>query len=71
MSVDVHEQGVRVALSILEILDEVPVIARWAPTARLTVRGSTAVAPVLDRIDALPGTNSPNRGPSLSRTAQP
>ena len=65
MSVDVHEQGVRVALSILELLDEIPVTGRWGPTARLTVRGSTAAAPAspasLGRPDALTGSLSPGR----------
>jgi len=44
MSVDVHEYGVRVARSVFEVLDGVPVQERWSPTARLTPRGTTAPA---------------------------
>jgi len=45
MSLDVHEYGVRVACSILEIIDGAPVIERWAPAAQLVPRRTTA--PVL------------------------
>ena len=45
MRVDVHEYGVRVALSIFEILDGTPVTERWAPAARLVPRGTTAPPP--------------------------
>ena len=45
MSVDVHEYGVRVAQSIIEIIDGVPVTERWAPIARLVVRSTTGPAP--------------------------
>ena len=44
MSVDVHEYGVRVARSVFEILDGVPVIERRVPAAQLMVRGTTAPA---------------------------
>lgn len=44
MSVDVHEYGVRVARSVFEVLDGVPVKERWSPTARMTPRGTTAPA---------------------------
>lgn len=46
MSVDVHDYGVRVARSVLEILDGSPVAERWSPTARLVPRGTTGPAPV-------------------------
>jgi DNA-binding LacI/PurR family transcriptional regulator len=42
MSVDVHQYGVLVAESVLELIDGVPVAERWSPTARCVPRGSTA-----------------------------
>ncbi|HEY8721314.1 LacI family DNA-binding transcriptional regulator [Pengzhenrongella sp.] len=45
ISVDVHEFGVRVARSILELLDGAPVAERWSPSALLMPRGTTAAAP--------------------------
>ncbi|WP_051716831.1 LacI family DNA-binding transcriptional regulator [Streptomyces megasporus] len=42
MSVEVHQYGVLVAESVLELLDGVPVAERWSPTARCVPRGSTA-----------------------------
>ncbi|SFK47751.1 LacI family DNA-binding transcriptional regulator [Streptomyces pini] len=42
MSVDVHQYGVLVAESVLELVDGLPVAERWSPTARCVPRGSTA-----------------------------
>ncbi|GAA2435822.1 substrate-binding domain-containing protein [Streptomyces macrosporus] len=42
MSVDVHQYGVLVAESVLELIDGRPVAERWSPTARCVPRGSTA-----------------------------
>ncbi|MGY1453985.1 LacI family DNA-binding transcriptional regulator [Streptomyces sp. SS8] len=42
MSVDVHQYGVLVAESVLELADGLPVAERWSPTARCVPRGSTA-----------------------------
>ena len=42
MSVDVHQYGVLVAESVLELIDGVPVAERWSPAARCVPRGSTA-----------------------------
>ncbi|WP_344631886.1 substrate-binding domain-containing protein [Streptomyces glaucosporus] len=42
MSVDVHQYGVLVAESVLELVDGRPVAERWSPTARCVPRGSTA-----------------------------
>jgi len=44
MSVDVHEYGMRVARSVFDILDGVPVTERRVPAALLMVRGTTAPA---------------------------
>ncbi|MFD5824655.1 LacI family DNA-binding transcriptional regulator [Lentzea sp. NPDC060358] len=44
MSVDVHRFGVTVAESLLELVDGVPVVQRWSPTARCVPRGTTASA---------------------------
>ncbi|WP_049568377.1 LacI family DNA-binding transcriptional regulator [Streptomyces sp. SBT349] len=45
MSVDVHQFGVSVAESVMELIDGGPVVQRWSPAARFTPRGSTAPAP--------------------------
>ncbi|ONK09951.1 substrate-binding domain-containing protein [Streptomyces sp. MP131-18] len=45
MSVDVHQFGIFVAESVLELLDGGPVNRRWSPPARFTARGTTAPAP--------------------------
>ncbi|MFH0245384.1 LacI family DNA-binding transcriptional regulator [Streptomyces sp. HK10] len=42
MSVDVHQYGVLVAESVLELVDGLPVAERWSPTARCVPRSSTA-----------------------------
>ncbi|MFD9700371.1 LacI family DNA-binding transcriptional regulator [Lentzea sp. NPDC059081] len=42
MSVDVHQFGVLVAESLLELVDGVPVAERWSPVARYVPRGTTA-----------------------------
>ncbi len=42
MSVDVHRFGATVADSLLELVDGVPVVQRWSPTARYVPRGTTA-----------------------------
>ncbi|MDT7783606.1 MAG: hypothetical protein QOF58_2025 [Pseudonocardiales bacterium] len=44
MSVDVHQFGVSVAESVLELVDGVPVTPRWSPTAHYVPRGTTASA---------------------------
>ncbi|HUQ61152.1 LacI family DNA-binding transcriptional regulator [Lentzea sp.] len=41
MSVDVHQFGTTVADSLLELVDGVPVVQRWSPTARYVPRGTT------------------------------
>ena len=47
MSMDVHEYGVRVGSSVLEVIDGGPVVERWSPTSLLVQRGTTArVRPV-------------------------
>lgn len=45
MSVDVHQYGVSVAESVLELVDGGPVTERWSPPARFVARGTTAPAP--------------------------
>ncbi|MDT0344237.1 LacI family DNA-binding transcriptional regulator [Streptomyces litchfieldiae] len=45
MSVDVHQFGISVAESVLELIDGAPVVQRWSPPARFTSRGTTAPAP--------------------------
>lgn len=45
MSVDVHQFGVSVAESVLELIDGSPVTERWSPTATLVPRESTAAPP--------------------------
>ena len=42
MSVDVHQFGVTVAESVLELVDGAAVTERWSPTATLIPRGSSA-----------------------------
>ncbi|UED87710.1 LacI family DNA-binding transcriptional regulator [Streptomyces profundus] len=42
MSVDVHQFGVAVAESVLELIDGRPVTPRWSPAARFVPRGTTA-----------------------------
>ncbi|WP_067964331.1 LacI family DNA-binding transcriptional regulator [Nocardiopsis trehalosi] len=46
MSVDVHQYGVSVAESLIELIDGGPVAERWSPAARFVPRGSTAPSPV-------------------------
>jgi len=45
MSVDVHQFGVSVAESVLELIDGLPVTPRWSPTARYQPRGTTGPVP--------------------------
>ncbi|MEO3751988.1 substrate-binding domain-containing protein [Streptomyces sp. B6B3] len=45
MSVDVHQYGVSVAETVLELVDGRPVTLRMAPPARFVARGTTAPAP--------------------------
>ncbi len=45
MSVDVHQFGVSVAESVLELVDGGPVTERWSPTAHWVPRASTGPAP--------------------------
>ncbi|MEV1007380.1 substrate-binding domain-containing protein [Streptomyces sp. NPDC049881] len=42
---DVHDFGVSVALSVLELIDGVPVTPRWSPAVRFVPRGTTAPPP--------------------------
>ncbi|WP_410608317.1 LacI family DNA-binding transcriptional regulator [Amycolatopsis sp. lyj-109] len=42
MSVDVHQYGVSVAESVLELVDGGPVTERWSPAAKCVLRASTA-----------------------------
>ncbi|KAB8161158.1 LacI family transcriptional regulator [Streptomyces sp. 3MP-14] len=42
MSVDVHQFGVSVAESVLELIDGRPVTPRWSPAPRFVPRGTTA-----------------------------
>jgi DNA-binding LacI/PurR family transcriptional regulator len=42
MSVDVHQYGVSVAESVLELVDGNPVTERWSPAAKCVLRASTA-----------------------------
>jgi DNA-binding LacI/PurR family transcriptional regulator len=42
MSVDVHQYGVSVAESVLELVDGGPVAERWSPAAKCVPRASTA-----------------------------
>jgi DNA-binding LacI/PurR family transcriptional regulator len=42
MSVDVHQLGVLVAETVLELVDGAPITSRWAPAARYSPRGTTA-----------------------------
>ncbi|MDB1089836.1 substrate-binding domain-containing protein [Streptomyces sp. ACA25] len=44
MSVDVHQFGMSVAESVLELMDGRPVTERWSPTAHYVPRGSTAAS---------------------------
>ncbi|MEV6446481.1 substrate-binding domain-containing protein [Amycolatopsis sp. NPDC051716] len=41
MSVDVHQYGVSVAESVLELVDGAPVTERWSPGAKCVLRAST------------------------------
>ncbi|WP_129843347.1 substrate-binding domain-containing protein [Streptomyces sp. RFCAC02] len=43
---DIHQFGVTVAESVLELVDDLPVTSRWSPAVRFLPRGSTAPAPV-------------------------
>jgi DNA-binding LacI/PurR family transcriptional regulator len=45
MSVDVHQFGVAVAESVLELIDGGPVAERWSPAAHYVPRASTGPAP--------------------------
>jgi DNA-binding LacI/PurR family transcriptional regulator len=45
MSVDVHQFGVSVAESVLELIDGGPVAERWSPPARYLARETTAAPP--------------------------
>ncbi len=45
MSVDVHQFGVAVAESVLELIGGGPVSERWSPAAALVARDSSAAAP--------------------------
>ncbi|TDC78594.1 LacI family transcriptional regulator [Streptomyces hainanensis] len=42
---DVHQFGVSVGLTALELIDGVPVVRRWSPTVRFVPRGTTAPPP--------------------------
>ncbi|GAA3879940.1 LacI family DNA-binding transcriptional regulator [Streptomyces sedi] len=44
MSVDVHQFGVSVAESVVELIDGGPVTPRWSPAPRFEARGTTARA---------------------------
>jgi DNA-binding LacI/PurR family transcriptional regulator len=45
MSVDVHQFGISVAESVLELIEGHPVAERWSPAASLLVRASSSVVP--------------------------
>ena len=63
MSVDVHEYGRRVADSVLELIDGVPVTERSAPPARLTARESTGPAPDISPTAGAPSASGADEAP--------